>query len=362
MAGILDTVSSSQQTEALRNFNPQGQILDYLRELGQRESQILINRYGLRDGLPQTLEQIGKELHLTRERVRQVEKNALKKLAGKRLPAELQTNADFIFQLIEDRGNIIRETALQNLLTQDGVGAKNCLLFILRIVPRFNYMKETEGAHACWYLSGFDRETFEELVGVSKQILEESKKALKPEVLFEKIRTNGSPEIKNLSDAAIESMITATKLIDRNPFGEWGLSNWSEINPSDVGDKAFLVLEHHEKPEHYAAITELINRQLSPDRAAHKETVHNELIKDDRFVLVGRGIYALTKWGYKKGVVADVIDSVIRKLGHPLTKEEIIAEVMKQRIVKRNTIIVGLSNRSRFAKTSDNKYTTAGNV
>src|SRR5690606_25884944 len=123
--------------------------------------------------------------------------------------------------------------------------------------------------------------------------------------------------------------------------------------------KAYLVLKHHGKPEHYSAITKMINEHRFDSRTAYQETVHNELIKDDRFVLIGRGIYALTEWGYKKGVVADVIREVLSESNSPLSRDEIIAEVMKRRQVKRNTILVGLSNKKFFQKIGKDKYTLA---
>jgi RNA polymerase sigma factor (sigma-70 family) len=49
--------------------------------LGDRERQVLILRYGLQDAEPKTLEEIGRRLGLTRERVRQIETEALKRLA-----------------------------------------------------------------------------------------------------------------------------------------------------------------------------------------------------------------------------------------------------------------------------------------
>ena len=77
--------------------------------------------------------------------------------------------------------------------------------------------------------------------------------------------------------------------------------------------------------------------------------MHNELIKDQRFVLVGRGIYALAEWGYAKGVVRDVIRDLLAKHG-PLTKDEIMDKVLKERYVKENTILVNLQNPKFFKK------------
>ncbi len=87
-------------------------------------------------------------------------------------------------------------------------------------------------------------------------------------------------------------------------------------------------------------------------------TTHNELIKDPRFVLVGRGLYALSEWGYMSGVVKDVIRGIIEKNG-PMTKEEIISKVLKERYVKENTILVNLQNPKFFKKSKDGKYNIA---
>ncbi len=55
-----------------------------LAALGERERQVLVLRYGLADSEPKTLEEIGRRLGLTRERVRQIEVEALRRLAGLR--------------------------------------------------------------------------------------------------------------------------------------------------------------------------------------------------------------------------------------------------------------------------------------
>jgi DNA-directed RNA polymerase delta subunit len=115
-------------------------------------------------------------------------------------------------------------------------------------------------------------------------------------------------------------------------------------------------MKHHKKPEHYSAITEMINKARFDDRKAYKETVHNELIKDQRFILIGRGIYALSEWGFKPGVVADVIVEILKQSGQPMPKEKIIEEVLKSRMVKKNTILVGLSNKKLFQKVGKNSY------
>ena len=150
--------------------------------------------------------------------------------------------------------------------------------------------------------------------------------------------------------------LTLSKLIDKNPLGEWGKTASSNINAKGMRDYAYLVIRRHGSPIHFREVAKLITELFK--KKAHVATTHNELIKDPRFVLVGRGLYALSEWGYMSGVVKDVIRTVLEKSG-PMTKEEIIKKVLKERYVKENTIMVNLQNSKYFKKLKDGKYTVA---
>ena len=123
-----------------------------------------------------------------------------------------------------------------------------------------------------------------------------------------------------------------------------------------VRDYAFLVLRRHKRPMHFREIADQIRTMFK--RNAHVATTHNELIKDPRFVLVGRGLYALKAWGFSQGAVRDVIREVLKKSG-PLTKDELIKKVLERRFVKENTIAVNLQNQSYFKRGKDGTYTLA---
>ena len=356
---ILDAITYTQQNETLRTFDPHSAVLEHLQKLADRERNVLSGRYGLDDGKSLTLEQIGQKLNLTRERIRQIEKDALKKLRRLNVPENLRKGVDLIFQIIEDRGNIAQENQIlaSILATNNSAVAQQSVLFILNLTPQFNLLKDSPIYHQSWYLTGFDQNLMDKLSTQTVQILTGTGKPLVLDDLVKLLREQLNPgELENFTSEAIESYVSVSKQIGKNPYDEIGLSSWPQINPKDVGDKAFLILSHQGKPEHYSKITEMINKQGFDSRTAHKESVHNELIKDKRFVLVGRGIYALAEWGYKKGVVAEIISEILGKAGQPLSKEEIISEVLRQRVVKRNTIIVGLSNKNKFLKNSENKY------
>ena len=69
------------------------QLISVLNTLTPREEKVLRLRYGVDDGRPRTLEEVGKEFNVTRERIRQIEAKALRKL---RNPARLKKLKDFV--------------------------------------------------------------------------------------------------------------------------------------------------------------------------------------------------------------------------------------------------------------------------
>ena len=56
------------------------QLEEVMATLTDREQQVIRMRFGLEDGHPRTLEEVGREFHVTRERIRQIESKALRKL------------------------------------------------------------------------------------------------------------------------------------------------------------------------------------------------------------------------------------------------------------------------------------------
>ena len=106
---------------------------------------------------------------------------------------------------------------------------------------------------------------------------------------------------------------------------------------------------------HFTEIANKINKISFDKKKANAATVHNELILDKKYVLVGRGLYGLNEWGYKKGTVSDVIVDVLKEAGAPLDREEIIKRVLDKRLVKKTTIVLALMDKDIFKKI-DGKY------
>ena len=166
-----------------------------------------------------------------------------------------------------------------------------------------------------------------------------------------------SQKLPDTDSALIRGALRVDPKMSLDHQSKWGLTAWPMVVPKRIRDKVFLALDETGQPLHFEKIAQLISAKYPTDKPVLIRTVHNELIGDKRFVLVGRGIYALQKWGYQPGVVSDVIKAALLKAGQPLTVAEIIAEVMKSRQVKKNTIIANLQNRQLFRKVAKSTYT-----
>lgn len=360
--GILDTIKDSKQQNLKHNFEPSLIVNKIVEQLKDREKSILIKRYGLKGNKIDTLESIGKEHGLTRERVRQIEKALIKNLK-KSLPEHdhFVSSRDLLLSTIAEHGGVMAEDHLLTFLGIETDEDGNAVKFLLNLIIEVEGLEDDKEIKTSWITLSFNKDFLKKFVSESKKILQDKKQPITPEVFLEAFKQSDfyKQNIGQLNDKVVINFLHAAADIRKNPFGEYGLSHWNEIHPKDVGDKAYVILKHHGKPEHYSVITELINKHHFDKRTAYKETVHNELIKDKRFILVGRGIYALAEWGYTSGVVADVIKDVLKKKGSPMSREEIVKAVLAHRMVKKNTILVGLSNKKYFKKVSKNMYTLA---
>jgi hypothetical protein len=160
---------------------------------------------------------------------------------------------------------------------------------------------------------------------------------------------------KNTPRGYAENYISISRRIHRNPYGDTGLREWAEIRPMTIRDRIYLVLKKKAEPLHFETIAKTINETRFDNRVALASTVHNELIKDDRFVLVGRGTYGLTEYGYEPGTAKVVIKRVLQKHG-PLKPNEVVLHVQKERLFKSNTVLINLQDKNLFKRLPDGRY------
>lgn len=318
-----------------------------------RDRNVLIERYGLTGSKPKTLEAIGKTLGITRERVRQIEKVATVKLE-KAIPNthEIKSFHEKLEKTIGDFGGFVNEGRLVSVFIptkKQDLKEMNAFLFLLALDKNIVRYGENKDTKTYWILKSTDNKHILELSKKVDTILEGKKKVMSivdiSKALSQKLELT-------------ESLLWLKKGVLQTEDKKWGLITWREVNPKSIRDKTYVIMKSHKQPLHYSAITEKILAHKLQKRPVTKQAVHNELIRDNRFVLIGRGIYALEEWGYKPGVVEDVIREILIEEGRPMHKNEIIEHVKKHRIVKETTVILNLQKNS-FKRVSRATYTLA---
>lgn len=330
-----------------------------LKKLSSRRMRdVLEKRYGLKGGTKKTLESIGKEYKITRERVRQIENDAIKQLGKPENLAEIAPLVQTIESHIRINGEVMARDQLLSALAETKYHPH--LTLLLGVGKPFFDLAESEIHHERWTVNKTAAQGAEKIMAGVVADLESRKIPLSQEALYELVSQNAKNTLGSaLNLAQCEAYVHTSRLIRKNPYGEYGLVGWATITPSGMKDKAYTVLAKNGTPMHFREVAHAIDAVHWSRRRAHPQTVHNELIKDARFVLVGRGLYALREWGYEPGMVRDVLISVLKEAKNPMTREEIADAVLAKRVVKVPTILLNLQNKILFKRTAEGKYTLA---
>jgi hypothetical protein len=340
-----------EEAEATTKLNVESIIQDILGSIErEREREIVSRRFGLFDRR-ETLEQIGELLGITRERVRQLEKSVVTKLkaaASEDLP-HIKDVEKTLGGHLRNNGKVARVSHITESLSGSNNRQDQArVAFLADLSPGIAVID--------------DNDHFFHAVGLSA---EHSEKAIKNQVskIIDAIKQIGEPtDIKTLAQKVgdpdpkhIEALASISKNI-ANLHGRWGLTKWPMVNPKNIRDKIYVILHDEGKPMHFSEIAEAIKKSDFKRKDVTTQAIHNELIKDNRFVLIGRGIYALREWGYKPGTVADVIAEVLRKEEGPLHRDEIVRRVLKSRNVKETTILLNLQGKPQFKRVAKATY------
>ena len=324
-------------------------IFDMLKELPERSRNIIIKRFNLDNKNAKTLDEIGKEYEITRERVRQIEAEAMIKLKKIRRKYNLDEVLNYIKEVTEDHGGVMSEERIMKIFLDNKKfkANKQIVLLILSLDDKIKIARETKSYKKRYFYEKENVLKFEETIEKIKNYLQEKNRSIN----FNEIR-----ELINEDAKIANSYLEANKIILKNILGEWGCEKWPHINPKNIKDKSYLSLKKNKESLHFTEIANQINIIWPKKKKTNSQTVHNELIKDDRFVLIGRGIYALKEWGYEQGTVLDVIIEVMKEKNRDMKQEEIVKEVLSKRQVKENTIILNLQNKEYFEKLDGKIY------
>ena len=334
-------------------FKPKAVIKRLLSVLSKRAQDVIVNRYGLGPkAVRLTLDAIGKKYGITRERVRQIENHSLAAIRKSKEYKELAPIFAELKEIVMGLGGVITEKDLLSHFGNDA-STQNHMHFLFVVGEEFRRDKEDEEFRHRWNVDPELSRRIEQALRKLYSRLSDDELIVESDLIDEFLG-----EVKDLNDKykneeVIKRWLALSHKIGRNPLGEWGKTSSPNVNAKGMRDYAFLVIRKHGSPIHFKEVAKAISQYF--DKKAHVATTHNELIKDPRFVLVGRGLYALAEWGYMSGVVKDVIRKILEKEG-PLPKDKVIEKVLKERYVKENTIMVNLQNPKYFKKDKSNLY------
>ena len=371
MSDILDKVISSADFKEKTAISWTEIVNSLLALIKAREAEILRLRSGLYDNKEHTLEEIGRKMNLTRERVRQLEKNAKDDIkAHKNFDGIMAPAKNAVERALNEHGGLstkerILQTVLINYEIEDN---KKFLQFLIdNFIDEVQDVKNNQFGEG-WHLNEQYLNLAAEVLDQIKILIETKNNLVQEDELLENFQKtdfyiNNQDKFlpflsKNSNDLrkVLTSYLDLSHEFGKTPFKQWGKADWRTVTPRRINDKIYSILDWYKQPMHFRDIADKINAAKFDKKMAHSATIHNDLIADERFVLIGRGVYALKDWGYKSGVVADLIEKIIKDAEQPLNKEEIIAEILKQRDVKANTVLLALNKDGRFEKTITGGY------
>ena len=324
-------------------------IDDFFLILSDTEKNVIRKRFAL--GEPhssrQTLDSIGKHYDLTRERIRQIEANAIKKLQRNVMTSHVQKIAETARMILNENGKILTRDdliskTLKALHTETEYSG-NVVQFAIRLDEKITEVKANLDFKPFYFLAPLELSEIKKALKEMKSFLKKSKKTTSFAAIYQKIKENIS-----LSKQEIEALSKTSDHFIETEKGVVGLSKWRDINPKSIKDKAILIFEKNKKPLHFIDLANAIN-EFGDKKQVSTQAVHNDLIRYSYFVLVGRGMYALSRWGIPAGTVKDIIAQVLKEFG-PLPRKSIIARVQQLREVKLNTISLNLQKCPAFVR------------
>ncbi len=320
----------------------------------EREREIIARRFGLFDR-KETLEQIGELLGITRERVRQLEKAVVIRLKAQAEEGKLPhlKEVEAVFQsIITELGGAARIQALSAKVTAENSRIDQAgVAFLAQLCPNITVVEENDYFYYSVGLRSLHQE--QQMKDHVATIIEAIKKIGEPTEVAKITKQASMNDPQHVAAMASTSKQLATL------NGRWGLVKWPMVNPKNIRDKIYVILKENGKHLHFNEISDAIKKSDFKRKDVTTQAIHNELIKDKRFVLIGRGIYALKEWGYEQGTVADIISEVLKKAGEPLHRDEIVKRVLKSRYVKETTILLNLQGKPQFKRVAKATYALA---
>lgn len=345
--------------EKINSNDLQNSFSSMLKSLTQKEQMVIERRVGL-SWEKETLQSIGDSFSpvITRERVRQIEDSGIKKIGRVIKWTSLVSIQETAKTIVSMHWGVLVKDKLINAVVKEFNLDPNIKQGILEIIIQsdFNLQKSKPklGVNTYFYIPTINKKSIDLVHSQAVSILKKRKDIMDKTNLYEMIKLDFKKELPELKNVFIDSVLDLFEDVVKWEETLIWLSKWKILNPKTLKDKAIYVMKKEKLPMHFVDIANKITNQTW--ESVKVNTIHNELIRNTEFVLVGRWIYALKEWWFKPGTVIDVISDIMRKNKDPMTTEEIIAKVQKIRKVKSTTIYMNLQNRKYIERVWRNYY------
>ena len=286
-------------------------IENMLARLPERQQGVIADRYGLWDGIAETLQDIGDKLGVTRERIRQIEATGLRRL---RRVFGHQAVKDFVLQklsiylasepdktcgiLSEDEAAAAladdcsaEEAALAASFLQDldAPGQSVFARHLIEVEPGI-YCTENGVAAECRVLL--------ELI---ESTLQQHQKPLSERRLYDDLANRSAGPLTPRQVARIGRLLAISPSVMRLRNGTIAFSKWTEFRRRDSTSLVEATLRLLGRPGHFREITQKIGSLFRDAGSVNERTIHNAIIREQRkFVWVKSGTYGLAAWGLKR--------------------------------------------------------------
>lgn len=324
-------------------------IEDFFLVLSQTEKEVITKRFSLNNKPKQTLEKIGQHFDVTRERIRQIENNALKKLQRNVMNSHIRKVTEVARTVLYEGGSVMTSDLLISRilkrLNSETTYSGYVVKFALRLDKEINEVRRDKDFDPLYHFVAIEFEEIQKTYRAVRKALQKRKDVTSFAAIYKEIKDDIA-----VSKVTMEAISKSAVRILEVEEGHIGLSRWRHINPKSIRDKAILIFNKNGKtPLHFIELSNKISEFGKDRKSVTVQAVHNDLIRYDDFVLVGRGMYALSEWGIPAGTVVDIIAKVLQEDG-PLKRQEIIEKVKALRDVKENTISLNLQKSPAFIR------------
>lgn len=342
-------------------------LKDILQYCKAKEQLVLVKKFGLLTWKEVPLQRIGADYNMTRERVRQIETQALMRfrrlIVGNDKYVKVLEEAK---KILDTHGWLLSEEDLIKKIVNKNMFKFSSQELKLILVSDFdiNYLKRNKLLYKSFYKDPLFEDLLTKMTMWTTNYFEKKKESEDVYEFIEKMKNEFTVKHANvefLQNALFYmnffQVIRWVKVFD----GKVGLITFTDVWPKTIKLKIVYVMRKLNKPVHFQELPAKI-MEWFPTKPVKVTTIHNELVKNNQtFVNIGLGLYALREWGYEGGLVRDIIIRIFNKYQRPMSVKEISKELLKEKMVSPNTVLLNLQKfKEDFRRVDKGVYELAG--